>query len=112
MSTRSDVAIAVKAEFVSELEEKFSHVVGDVDERMERDEGVCYLIRDIHWDCLLDEEILFLYAWLKSKGLGNFKVVEVCHDYPDNCDGDAGEWNDNPWKICKEVTTRLGGIFC
>ena len=112
MSTRSDVGIALKSELVKEFDEKFPFIAEWSSERMVRGEGVCYVMDCIRWDSISGETVLGVYAWLRSKGRDNYKVVEMCHDYPDYTDGEAGEWEDNPWNLRRVVTTSLGFDRC
>lgn len=103
MGIRSDVFVGMKHNVQNKINDgvgtdadKVRFLLASADDCLERDEGVAYVFQDVKW-YMDEEDIAALYELLRSTGEENYIVVEACHDYPDNDEGDAGCWTDNPW---------------
>lgn len=109
MGIRSDVGIAVKAEFVEGFEAKAKGVELDLDwaTKYTTEEGTLYVFNNIKWyrDCN-DYPCDAIHEYLEGIGEENYKLVEACSEYPDT-GADDGSWDDNPWGVCKQVSVEL-----
>lgn len=103
MGTRSDVFVGMKHNVLNEVLNAAGEdgklvraLLAKADGHLMADDGVAYVFHDVKW-YMDEEDIAALYKLLRSTGEENYIVVEACHDYPDNDEGDAGCWTDNPW---------------
>ena len=99
MGVRSDVFICVKNLAHDEMDEPLKRMLkeGYGAEVYLNPEGAAYVIEDVKWYFDSYEELIRLYAYLKTLDAGDYAVIVACHDYPESTDGDQGGWLDNPW---------------
>lgn len=110
MGIRSDIAIALKAEFVEGFEQVAKDLgwnLGNMCERIDsHEEGKLYYFTDIKW-YTSESDVGTLIEYLEECGDENYKTVEACGEYPDSTEGDAGSWNDNPFGARKAVSVCI-----
>lgn len=104
---RSDVGFACKAEIAKQIDELFPWVREEADTVSELPEGTLYHLTDVKWYYELDKEIKELYTWLKEKEAGDYLIIEACYDYPSSENGDLGDWLDNPWNMCRNISVSV-----
>ena len=109
MGIRSDVAFAAKPDVVSNLTpESRETILRYFGEPMETtDEGTLWFVEGTKWYSTLYPELVALYKDLGQNPAfeeADYLLIEGCYDYPEHGDnGDIGEWDDNPWQVCREV---------
>lgn len=114
MGIRSDVFVGMKHGVQNKINDGVGtdanmvrSLLASADDRLESDEGVAYVFRDVKWYMDEDEELAALYELLSSIDDDDYIVIEACHDYPDSDEGDAGCWNDNPWNARRVVRATI-----
>lgn len=120
MGTRSKVAIALKKNVVEALSKELRNFLftdPDFDRWVPNDKDGSYLImfNDIHWPIPSDvakgndsgDVVEKLIGFLKTQRESDYLVVEAGYNYLKSTEGDMGKWNNNPWKICRVVTTDI-----
>ena len=119
MGVRSDVAIAMK-EYVYEnlspkakkfleewgFEERSSHTPSgekDVD-----DAGRVLVTQDVKWYWHdYDDIIAFIKHLSDDHDEEDWLIIQACHDYPGDEEGNAGEWYENPFNLHKQTSVEL-----
>jgi hypothetical protein len=105
MSIRSDVGIAIKKKALNKLSQS-SLVFLDTAEQINAKAGTLFIFHEYnHWD-RTNGHIDSLYEDLEAQGVDNYKIVEVCPQYPGELN-DSGSWDKNPWNLRREVTADL-----
>jgi hypothetical protein len=108
MSSRSDVAIALKSEFTEKFEALLSERKWEADETVQLKGGVgkIYQYSDVRW-CDLDPDVDAIETFLQECGAENYSMVEACHDYPSSDENDRGDWTDPSFHLGKNVSVSL-----
>ena len=110
MGIRSDVFVALKKELVEKLPEKYDKMLREEyrAEVLEHAEGRAYFMEYVKWYAHNDAELVEFYEWLDgNEAMDQHLVIEACHDFPESTDGDAGDWNNNPWGACRYVRAGI-----
>lgn len=108
MGVRSDVVLVLKTELVEKLSDEMKkRWFHDCNRCYKNSAGVLYEWEYVKWYMDDYPELKEMYAWLREQPTEDFLVVEACHDYPENCDGDLGSWNDNPWNVYRNVSVSV-----
>ena len=123
MGIRSDVAIAMKKCVVNHLSPKArkfldewgfearSTIVADdlTNSRLTKDDlGTLFITEGVKWYILDSDEIQAFYAHLEEcHDEEDYLVVTACGEYPEDNDGDDGEWHDNPFNLHRRVSVEL-----
>lgn len=84
---------------------------GDADDVRETEYGSCWVFRSVKWRSD-DTTVVAMLAFLAESNPDGSKylVLEACHDYPAYCEGDHGQWHDNPWGMHRYVSCGID--FC
>jgi hypothetical protein len=107
MSSHSDVALALKHKAIASLSaETLERLDIFANTQLECEEGKLFHILQVKW-YKHDGWVAELYSELEALDNETFRIVEACHDYPANDEGDLGGWDDNPWDICKDVAVSV-----
>lgn len=110
MGIRSDIAIALKAEFVEGFEQVAKDLNWNLEEMAENirvaPEGKLWHFTSIKWYST-DNDVATLIEYLQECGEENYKTVEACGEYPESTEGDAGSWDDNPFRAYKAVSVSI-----
>ena len=107
MGIRSDVffahknCVSIPEKFHDMLEQKHGAEV------YLTDEGTAYSMEYTKWYMDCDTDMVEFYEFLANLNTSDFIVIEACHDYPMNTDGDAGNWYDNPWGAERFIRTGI-----
>ena len=117
MGIRSDVILCIKNEaYVSLSDESKATIkdwLGDYEERDE--EGMLFYTEGVKWYHDMSPDLIALYADLVNEDEGlevrdgdDFLVIVACSEYPNDTEGDIGDWHDNPWGAhkCTSVTAE------
>lgn len=109
MGVRSDVFLCLKNLAHDEMPERLKQMLkGGYGASVRlHPEGAAYAIEDVKWYVDEYQELRELYAYLDTLALEEYRVIEAFHDYPDDTEGDKGEWLDNPWGACRATTVRI-----
>jgi len=110
------IGIALKSRYVGEFEEKFLSIVERAVERLQCEEGVCYVFRGMFLTLLHPQENQMakrMYTWLgnvdkrscyvvNADFRWHYEVQDIVGAWLD-CDDDRyrirGGWNRNPWNL-------------
>lgn len=108
MGIRSDVFVAVKSSIQDEFKKEFeAKLVENYGAKVYlHPEGTAYSMEYVKW---YHDELVALYRWLGEQEDDDFIVIQVCAEYPDDHEGDAGDWINNPWEA--ERYYRVGIEF-
>jgi len=125
MGTRSDVGIAMKEyvfqnlsekakKFLEEwgFEEKGTVSAKDLSHegtRLTKDDlGTLFATSDVKWYHQDYEDIQAFYTHLNDcHDEEDYLIITACSEYPESEDGNAGEWDDNPFNLHKYTTVEL-----
>ena len=110
MGIRSDVAIAMKECVFQNLSEKARDFLEEwcFEERADAPAGRLLITEGVKWYSQTYPDIIAFYKHLEDcHDDEDWLIVTATPDYPDSNDGDAGEWHDNPFNLCKHVTVEL-----
>jgi len=110
MGIRSEVAIAIKNDAYKLLSDKTKDTIrewfGDYKDRNE--EGLLFFADHVKWYHDVYPELNSLYRDFSDKlDENDFMLIKATSEYPEENDGDAGEWYDNPWYVEKQVTVEV-----
>lgn len=107
MSIRSDVGFALSERAINLLEQNDKGVLDTIkelaDEHLQVENDHLFIIESMKW-WPEDSEIAAAFEKLPEE---SYLIIESCFDYPDYDGGNMGEWNDNPWRLSKQVSVQL-----
>ena len=119
MGVRSDVGIAMKEYVFQNLSEKAKKFLEEwefderdahltPDEKDEDNAGRLFVTSDVKWYSHDYEDIIaFMRHLHDDHDEEDWLLLQACHDYPESTEGDAGEWDDNPFDFYKSVSVEL-----
>lgn len=111
MGIRSDVGVAIKEELFAKLSTESLKFLDELFETKLRDEeGRLFHTTGIKW-YRYDEHIEKFYSELEELSTDadedDYLILEGCYDYPENDEGSAGNWYDNPWGLIRSVRVSV-----
>jgi len=124
MGVRSDVGIAMKECVVNHLspearkfleeyhfEERCTIVTDDLANhgRLTKDDlGTLFVTTDVKWYLHSYDDIRAFYAHLNEcHDEEDYLIVAACSEYPEDDEGNDGEWHDNPFNLHRRVSVEL-----
>ena len=106
MSTRSSVGIALKRAVWVEWIRSNHGLIQDLEDLCEKrynhEEGVFYYLPNVMWS---DDNAL--YKALEKVSEDDYLIRGGFHAYPTDTSCNAGNWNDNPWKLSVAVSVSV-----
>ncbi len=110
MGVRSDVGLALTEKAVQILKKDHADVWAwlniECTDHQAREDAQLFIFECVKWYNPEVEGIKNLYDALE--GLSQeYKLVDVCGEYPLSDENDSGSWDDNPWGLCRNVTAEL-----
>lgn len=113
MGIQSDVFVGMKQYVQNRINsatgksgELVRALLASADNHLTADIGVAYVFTDVKW-YMDNEAIPALYELLRSCSDDDYIVIEACHDYHNNDEGDAGSWSDNPWEARRVTSVTI-----
>lgn len=111
MGIRSDIGIAIKEELFTRLSTESVKLLDEFETKLRDEEGRLFHLTDVKWyrhEADISEFYKELYEL--DEGGEDYLIVEACHDYPTNEEGDVGGWIENPWGLVRNVSVSVE--FC
>jgi len=109
MGARSDVGLALTEKAVQRLKKDYANVwawlIAKCESHGAREDAQLFLFECVKWN-YEDKDVAYLYEALDGTE-EEFKLVEVCLDFPTSDENDAGCWEGNPWGLCRVVSAAL-----
>ena len=99
MGIRSDVFLAVKSSIQDEFKAKFETMLTENygAKVYLHPEGTAYYADYTKWYHDIYDDLAEMYRWLDEQDEEAFIAIQACAEYPDDHEGDRGDWRDNPW---------------
>lgn len=99
MGISSDVFLAVKAAIQDEFKDAFEQMLAENygAKVYLHPEGTAYYMDDVKWYHDIYNDLVDMYRWLNAQDEENYLVIQACAEYPDDHEGDGGDWQENPW---------------
>ena len=109
MGIRSEVAIAIKNDAYKLLSDESKKTIkewfGEYADRNE--DGLLFFVDGIKWYHDVYPELHALYQDFYELPDDSYRLIKATPEYPEENDGDAGEWYDNPWYVEKQVSVEV-----